>query len=90
MLKKNASLKKSATDQGSDDDVDSDESASLASNARRGAVRHGLKNASQANDNAELITLRVDADIADWFNEHGDEHEAQINALLRKYMQSKA
>ena len=35
----------------------------------------------------EQITLRLDADVLQWFRERGAGYQTQINALLRAYMQ---
>jgi uncharacterized protein (DUF4415 family) len=34
----------------------------------------------------EQITLRLDADVLEWFRERGAGYQTQINALLRAYM----
>lgn len=35
----------------------------------------------------EQITLRVDADVLQWFRARGAGYQTQINALLRAYME---
>jgi len=34
------------------------------------------------------ITLRVDRDVLDWFNQQGPRYQTRINALMRAYMES--
>jgi uncharacterized protein (DUF4415 family) len=36
------------------------------------------------------MTLRLDADVADWFRQQGDGYQARVNAVLRMYMMAKA
>jgi uncharacterized protein (DUF4415 family) len=47
-------------------------------------------------DNAELhvppkkaVTIRLDADVLEWFKQQGQGYQTRINRLLRLYMQSK-
>jgi len=35
----------------------------------------------------EQITLRIDADVLEWFRARGTGYQTQINALLRAYME---
>ncbi len=37
----------------------------------------------------KLISLRVDADVLEFFKEHGSGYQTRINAVLRAYMQMK-
>ncbi len=46
-------------------------------------------------ENAELklppkksITMRLDADVLDWFKSQGQGYQTRINQLLRKYMEA--
>ena len=48
----------------------------------RGILRRGLKPvASKAS-----ISLRVDADVLDWFKAQGPRYQTRINAVLRAFM----
>jgi len=38
----------------------------------------------------EQITLRLDADVLEWFRARGKGYQTQINSLLRAYMQAHA
>lgn len=48
----------------------------------KGILRKGLKPITQK----KQITLRIDADVLDWFKHHGPGYQTQINELLRAYM----
>jgi uncharacterized protein (DUF4415 family) len=47
----------------------------------RGIVRQGLKPASSKTS----ISLRVDADVLDWFKAQGRGYQTRINAVLRAF-----
>jgi uncharacterized protein (DUF4415 family) len=47
----------------------------------RGIVRRGLKPIPPK----AVISLRVDADVLDWFKAQGPGYQTRINALLRAY-----
>jgi len=49
----------------------------------KAVVRSGLKPTLPK----EQITLRLDADVLQWFRAQGAGYQTQINALLRAYMQ---
>jgi uncharacterized protein (DUF4415 family) len=49
----------------------------------KAVVRAGLKPTPPK----EQITLRLDADVLQWFRAQGAGYQRQINALLRAYMQ---
>ncbi|TWB33268.1 BrnA antitoxin family protein [Nitrospirillum pindoramense] len=34
------------------------------------------------------LSLRLDADVLEWFRRQGDDYEARINAALREYIQT--
>ncbi|WP_439346350.1 BrnA antitoxin family protein [Vacuolonema iberomarrocanum] len=34
------------------------------------------------------VILRIDSDVLDWFKSQGQSYQAQINALLRAYMEA--
>ena len=35
-----------------------------------------------------LISIRVDADVLDWFKSHGAGYQTRMNAVLRMYMEA--
>ena len=47
----------------------------------RGIVRHGLKPVSSKTS----ISLRVDADVLEWFRAQGPGYQTRINAVLRAF-----
>jgi uncharacterized protein (DUF4415 family) len=47
----------------------------------RGIVRRGLKRVSSKTS----ISLRVDADVLDWFKAQGRGYQTRINAVLRAF-----
>ena len=47
----------------------------------RGIVRQGLKPVSSKTS----ISLRVDADVLDWFKAQGPGYQTRINAVLRAF-----
>jgi uncharacterized protein (DUF4415 family) len=52
----------------------------------RGIVRHGLKSMPAK----AAISLRIDADVLEWFRSQGPGYQTRINALLRSYMEASA
>jgi len=38
----------------------------------------------------QQLTLRLDADVVDWFKRQGEGYQTKINAVLRKYVGRKA
>jgi uncharacterized protein (DUF4415 family) len=50
----------------------------------RGIVRNGLKAAPRK----ASISLRIDADVLDWFKEQGAGYQTRINAVLRAYREA--
>jgi uncharacterized protein (DUF4415 family) len=46
-----------------------------------GIVRHGLKPVSSKTS----ISLRVDADVLEWFKAQGPGYQTRINAVLRAF-----
>jgi uncharacterized protein (DUF4415 family) len=38
----------------------------------------------------QQLTLRLNADVVDWFNRQGEGYQARTNAVLRKYVKRKA
>jgi uncharacterized protein (DUF4415 family) len=47
----------------------------------RGVVRRGLKPVPAK----AAISLRLDADVLEWFKSHGPGYQTRINAVLRAY-----
>jgi uncharacterized protein (DUF4415 family) len=47
-----------------------------------GVIRKGLKPLPAK----QQITLRIDADVLDWFKRNGPGYQTQINRLLRAYV----
>jgi len=47
----------------------------------RGIVRQGLKSVNSKTS----ISLRVDADVLDWFKAQGRGYQTRINAVLRAF-----
>jgi uncharacterized protein (DUF4415 family) len=47
----------------------------------RGIVRHGLKEAGPK----ASISLRVDADVLEWFKAQGPGYQTRMNAVLRAF-----
>jgi uncharacterized protein (DUF4415 family) len=37
----------------------------------------------------KLLSLRIDADVVDWFKQRGPGYQSRINAVLRTFMQQK-
>ena len=50
----------------------------------RGIVRKGLKVIPPKS----LLSLRIDADVIDWFKSQGPGYQSRMNALLRAYMEA--
>jgi len=50
----------------------------------RGIVRNGLKTVPRK----ASISLRIDADVLDWFKEQGAGYQTRINAVLRAYREA--
>ena len=50
----------------------------------RGIVRQGLKPVSSKTS----ISLRVDADVLDWFKAQGRGYQTRINAVLRAFKEA--
>ena len=38
----------------------------------------------------QMVTIRLDADVAEWFRGQGDGYQTKINAILHAYMTSHA
>jgi len=50
----------------------------------RGIVRKGLLPVARKTQ----ITLRIDADVVEWFRAKGSGYQSQMNAVLRAYKQA--
>lgn len=40
-------------------------------------------------ENKKAVSLRLDADVLDWFRRQGQGYQTKINVVLRLYMQAK-
>ena len=52
----------------------------------RGIVRRGLKPISSK----ELISLRIDQDVIEWFKAQGPGYQTRINSVLRAFRDASA
>lgn len=50
----------------------------------RAVVRSGLKTLPRKS----LLSLRIDADVLEWFRAQGRGYQSRMNALLRAYMEA--
>ena len=50
----------------------------------RAVARKGLKLVPRK----ELLSLRIDADVIEWFRRQGPGYQSRMNALLRAYMEA--
>lgn len=50
----------------------------------RAVARKGLKPVSKK----ALLSLRIDADVIEWFRGQGAGYQSRMNALLRAYMEA--
>jgi uncharacterized protein (DUF4415 family) len=50
----------------------------------RVVARKGLKPVPKK----ALLSLRIDADVIEWFRSHGAGYQSRMNALLRAYMEA--
>lgn len=68
-----------------DEDIDlSDIPETTPEMFARAIVRKGLKPVERK----KQVTLRLDADVLDWFRAQGRGYQTQINALLRAYVEA--
>lgn len=66
-----------------DEDIDASEIPAITpEDFARGVARNGLKPLPAK----QQITLRIDADVLDWFKRNGPGYQTQINRLLRAYV----
>lgn len=49
---------------------------------------HFFKNAKLVVPHKQPVTLRLDADVLEWFKAQGQGYQTRINTLLRRYMES--
>lgn len=81
---------KSGTDWGrlqkmSDEDIDtSDIPDPTPEQFARAAARRGLEPPPRK----QQVTMRIDADVLEWFRAGGEGYQSRINALLRAYMEA--
>lgn len=47
-----------------------------------------FKNAKLVVPHKQPVTLRLDADVLEWFKSQGQGYQTRINNLLRRYMES--
>ena len=50
----------------------------------RAVARKGLKSVPKK----ALLSLRIDADVIEWFKKQGAGYQSRMNALLRAYMEA--
>jgi uncharacterized protein (DUF4415 family) len=68
-----------------DEDIDlSDIPETTPEQFARAVARKGLKPVNRK----QQVTLRLDADVLDWFRARGRGYQTQINALLRAYVEA--
>ena len=68
-----------------DEDIDFSDTPKITPGMfARAVVKRGL----QAVSPKELVSLRVDKDVLEWFRARGKGYQTEMNALLREYMQA--
>ena len=68
-----------------DDDIDLSDSPEVTPEMfARAVARRRLKPI----ETKKQVTLRLDADVLDWFRAQGKGYQTRINALLREYMKA--
>lgn len=68
-----------------DDDIDLSDSPEVTPEMfARAVARRGLKPVEPK----KQVTLRLDADVLEWFKAQGRGYQSRINALLREYMKA--
>lgn len=89
-MKKEATSQRSLTDwervdRMRDEDIDfSDLPEIPPEKFAQALVRKGLKPVARKSQ----ITLRIDADVLDWFRARGSGYQSQMNAILRAYKEA--
>ncbi len=67
-----------------DDDIDYSDIPPVSPEMfARGVLRRGLKPVPRK----KQLTLRIDADVVEWYKAQGLGYQTRINALLRAYME---
>jgi uncharacterized protein (DUF4415 family) len=67
-----------------DDDIDYSDIPPVSPEMfARGVLRRGLKPVPRK----QQLTLRIDADVVEWYKTQGLGYQTRINALLRAYME---
>lgn len=64
--------------------VDMDAPAWTPEQFARAIIRKGLEPVPRKS----LLSLRIDADVLEWFRAHGRGYQSRMNALLRAYMKA--
>jgi uncharacterized protein (DUF4415 family) len=72
-----------ALERGDDRDIDTRDIPEVRDwkGAKRGVFYRPVK---------QQLTLRLDADVVDWFKRQGEGYQTRINAVLRKHVRRKA
>ncbi len=69
-----------------DEDIDLSDHPELTPEMfARAVAREGLRPVARK----QQVTLRIDADVLQWFKEQGTGYQSRINALLRAYMEAR-
>ena len=68
-----------------DEDIDTSDIPQITpAQFAKALARKGLKPVGRK----QQITLRIDADVLEWFKDQGAGYQTHINALLREYMKA--
>ncbi len=68
-----------------DEDIDLSDNPELTPEMfARAVARKGLQPLARK----QQVTLRIDADVLQWFKDQGRGYQSRINALLRAYMEA--
>jgi uncharacterized protein (DUF4415 family) len=51
-------------------------------------ARYVMRNEWKPQPKKELFSMRIDADVLEWFRALGEGYQSRINALLRAYMEA--
>lgn len=87
-MKQKTTLPKSETDLEkletmTDEEIDTSDIAPISPEMfAKGVVRRGLKPVTHK----KQMTIRLDSDVLEWFQQQGRGYQTQINELLRAYM----
>lgn len=86
-MNKETTLHKSQTDWDrldsmGDEEIDFSDSPELTPEAfAQGIVRQGLRPISKK----EVLSVRIDGDVLDWFKSQGEGYQTKINTILKAY-----